>query len=129
MYLSLICSQVEMQLEMYRWMNSGGRSTAVVNLKHRCHMTFQLDSNYTNSRCMSANCQEVVYLLTTSMECKDMSMLTRTEKYSVIWLEDMSFSSISMATSGLFSTRSGSLAGVRPMWYTSFGSFSNSANS
>lgn len=63
------------------------------------------------------------------MECKDISMLTRTEKYSVIWLEDMSFSSISMATSGLFSTRSGSLAGVRPMWYTSFGSFSNSARS
>lgn len=33
MYLSLICSQVEIQLEMYRWMNSGGRSTAVVNLR------------------------------------------------------------------------------------------------
>lgn len=33
MYLSLICSQVEIQLEMYRWMNSAGRSTAVVNLR------------------------------------------------------------------------------------------------
>lgn len=33
MYLSLICSQVEMQLEMYRWMNSAGRSTAVVSLR------------------------------------------------------------------------------------------------
>lgn len=33
MYLSLICSQVEIQLEMYRWMNSGGRSTAVVSLR------------------------------------------------------------------------------------------------
>jgi len=56
------------------------------------------------------------HLLTTSMECRDMSMLTRTEKYSVIWLDDISFSSISMATRGLFSTRSGSLAGVRPVW-------------
>lgn len=35
MYLSLICSQVEMQLEMYRWMNSAGRSTAVVNLRRQ----------------------------------------------------------------------------------------------
>lgn len=35
MYLSLICSQVEMQLEMYRWMNSGGKSTAVVNLRRQ----------------------------------------------------------------------------------------------
>uniref|UniRef100_A0A0E9W8F0 Uncharacterized protein n=1 Tax=Anguilla anguilla TaxID=7936 RepID=A0A0E9W8F0_ANGAN len=35
MYLSLICSQVEIQLEMYKWMNSGGRSTAVVNLYDR----------------------------------------------------------------------------------------------
>lgn len=68
-------------------------------------------------------------LLTTSMEWRDMSMLTSTEKYSVIWLLCISFSSISMAISGLFSTRSGSLAGDRPMWYTSLGSFSSSANS
>lgn len=63
------------------------------------------------------------------MECRDMSMFTSTEKYSVIWLLCISFSSISMATSGLFSTRSGSLAGERPMWYTSLGSFSSSASS
>lgn len=68
-------------------------------------------------------------LLTTSMEWRDMSILTSTEKYSVIWLLCISFSSISMAISGLFSTRSGSLAGDRPMWYTSLGSFSSSANS
>lgn len=55
-------------------------------------------------------------LLTTSMECRDMSILTRTLKYSVIWLLCISFSSISMATRGLLSTRNGSLVGQRPMW-------------
>lgn len=55
------------------------------------------------------------YRFTTSIECRDMSILTRTEKYSVIWLDCINFSNISMATKGLFSTRSGSLAGVRPI--------------
>lgn len=32
MYLSLMFSHDEMQFEIYRWMNSVGRSTAVVNL-------------------------------------------------------------------------------------------------
>ena len=50
-------SHDEMQLEMYRCTNSIGSSTAVVSR------------------------------LTTSMECKLMSMLTRTEKYSLIWLD------------------------------------------
>ena len=50
-------SQEEMQLEMYRCTNSIGNSTAVVKR------------------------------FTTSMECKLMSMLTSTEKYSLIWLD------------------------------------------
>ena len=33
MYLSLIVSHVEIQLEMYRWMNSVGSSTTVVSLQ------------------------------------------------------------------------------------------------
>merc|ERR1712070_302935 len=50
MYLSLMVSHDEMQLEMYRCTNSVGRSTAVVRR------------------------------FTTSIECRLMSMLTRTEK-------------------------------------------------
>ena len=54
---ALMFSHDEMQLEMYRCTNSIGSSTAVVSR------------------------------LTTSMECKLMSMLTSTEKYSLIWLD------------------------------------------
>lgn len=54
---ALMFSQDEMQLEMYRCTNSIGSSTAVVSR------------------------------LTTSMECRLMSMLTSTEKYSLIWLD------------------------------------------
>ena len=50
MYRSLMFSHDEMQFEMYRWTNSVGKSTAVVNR------------------------------LTTSIECSEMSMLTSTEK-------------------------------------------------
>lgn len=39
-------------------------------------------------------------------------MLTKTEKYSVIWLDCISRNNTSMATKGLFSTKSGNLAGV-----------------
>ena len=91
-------SHDDMQFEMYRCTNSMGSSTAVVRR------------------------------LTTSMECRLMSMLTSTEKYSLIWLDAwrsgvstqharrasgenararaMSFSSASMAMLGLFSTSS-----------------------
>lgn len=47
------------------------------------------------------------YLLTTSIECRDISMLTRTLKYSVMCWEWISFSRTDIATIGLFSTRSG----------------------
>lgn len=50
----------------------------------------------------------VTNLLTTSIECRDISMLTRTLKYSVICCEWINFNSTDIAISGLFSTRSGS---------------------
>lgn len=77
-YLSFIVSQVDMQLDMYRCTNSVGKSTVVVSL------------------------------FTTSIECRDISMLTSTLKYSVICLDCISLRRTSMAIKGLFSTRSGS---------------------
>ncbi len=50
------------------------------------------------------------------------------ERYSVIWLEFMSLSKISIATTGLFSTNSGSILGVMPLWYTTLGLASKSAS-
>lgn len=67
-----------MQLEMYRWTNSVGRSTVVVNL------------------------------FTTSMECKDISIFTNTLKYSVMCVDCINFKRTSIAIKGLFSTKSGS---------------------
>ena len=85
----------------------------------------------------------------TSMLWRDISMLTSTEKYSVmleepswrerIWKSEfwslsnlfltcMRMRSISMAIMGLFSTKSGNLAGVRPSVETTWGSFSSSVN-
>lgn len=115
-----------MQFEIYRWINSVGRSTAVVSR------------------------------LTTSMECKDISMLTSVDRYlqqtwihgfatwlhnpcvwsrviyqhvsppySAIWAEDINLRRHSIAISGLWSTRWGSLAGVSPEWYTSLESDAN----
>lgn len=58
--------------------------------------------------CVCVTSTEGRYLLTTSMECSDISMLTSTLKYSVICCEWISFSRTEMATIGLFSTSSGS---------------------
>ena len=57
---------------------------------------------------MSLCVPTVVSLLTTSIECRDISMLTSTAKYSVIWLDWIKRSRISMATRGLLSTNPGS---------------------
>lgn len=78
MYLSFIVSHVDMQLEIYRCINSVGKSTVVVNL------------------------------LTTSIECRDISIFTSTLKYSVICLDFVSFRSTSIAIRGLCSTNNGS---------------------
>ena len=86
--------------------------------------------------------------VTTSILCRDISMLTNTEKYSVMlgepswdktmsktWLQFsmvqtcMRMRSISMAIMGLFSTKSGNFAGVRPSPETTWGSRSSSVKS
>jgi len=67
--------------------------------------------NFTFMFCYNVQCEfnyELHYLLTTSIECNDISMLTSTLKYSVIWLDCISFSSTSIAIRGLLSTKSGS---------------------
>ena len=48
------------------------------------------------------------------MECRDISMLTRTEKYSVICADSISRRRTSMAISGFFSTSPGNIRGVSP---------------
>ncbi len=48
--------------------------------------------------------------------------------YSVICEEDISFSSASMATIGLFSTSAAKCRGARPVTYISFGSVSSAAS-
>lgn len=48
MYLSLMFSQDEMQLEMYRWMNSVGSGTTVVNRFTTCE-------NGMDASCVSAS--------------------------------------------------------------------------
>ena len=90
MYLSLMFSQLEIQFEMYKCMNSVGNSTAVVKR------------------------------FTTSMECNDMSMFTKADKYSCSWrlLLCINFNKHLIATMGLFSTKSGKRLGDNPDWYT-----------
>ena len=56
----------------------------------------------------------VVSLLTTSIEWRLISMLTRTEKNSVMFLESMRRRRTSIAIRGLFSTRYGSFSEERP---------------
>mmetsp|Transcript_6327 Transcript_6327/g.20138 ORF Transcript_6327/g.20138 Transcript_6327/m.20138 type:complete len:300 (-) Transcript_6327:287-1186(-) len=71
----------------------------------------------------------VVSRLTTSMECKDMSMLTSADRYSVTCELRIRRSRHSMATMGLLSTSSGSLCGERPDWKSSFASPLSSVSS
>lgn len=99
MYRSLIVSQVVIQFEMYRWMNSLGKSTVVVNLK-----VFFCSEMITRH---STKFWVMIYLLTTSIECRDISMFTNTLKYSVMCLHCINFNKTSIAINGLFSTNSG----------------------
>jgi len=88
MYLSLIFSQLEMQFEIYKCMNSVGNSTAVVKR------------------------------FTTSIECKDISIFTKADRYSCSWRLLLCFNFIRhlMATIGLFSTKAGNRFGESPDW-------------
>jgi hypothetical protein len=78
MYLSLMLSQDEIQLEMYKYMNSDGSSALVVSL------------------------------FTTSMECRERSMFTSATRYSLACAVPRRRIKHSVATRGLFSTSSGS---------------------
>ena len=99
MYLSLMFSQEEMQFDMYRWMNSGDSSAAVVSR------------------------------LTTSIEWSDISIFTRADKKSFVcgWFAEIKQSRHSMAIIGLFSTSSGNCCGVRSVVRIESGSALSSA--
>ena len=64
MYLSLIVSQVEIQLEMYRWMNSVGSSTTVVSLEGgNLIIMFGTVWNVAPVKCQTLPCWSVKYCL------------------------------------------------------------------